>query len=45
MNAARTDAWLYLGARARDWVLREYSWDDAARKLEAFYRQLTEGRA
>ncbi|HND62618.1 MAG TPA: glycosyltransferase [Opitutaceae bacterium] len=40
-----TDRLRSRGARARAWVLREYSWDDAARKLEAFYRQLTEGRA
>lgn len=28
------------GARARSWVLRDYSWDSAARQLIEFYRQL-----
>ncbi len=32
------------GRRAREWVLREYSWDDAARRLTAFYGQLTGAR-
>lgn len=28
------------GALARDWVLREFSWQQAARKLETFYGQI-----
>ncbi|MBS0662253.1 MAG: glycosyltransferase [Verrucomicrobia bacterium] len=32
------------GARARDWVVREYSWDEAARRLVEFYRQLAASR-
>ncbi len=28
------------GGRARDWVLREYSWERPIRALEEFYRQL-----
>ncbi len=30
------------GARARDWVLRRFSWADAARRLGAFYGKLAE---
>jgi len=33
------------GARARDWVLREYSWDKSARDLATFYTQLRAGSA
>ncbi len=29
------------GERARAWVLREYAWDNSARELAAFYRQLS----
>jgi hypothetical protein len=28
------------GARARDWVLSRFSWDEAARQLAAFYERL-----
>jgi len=30
------------GRRARDWALREFSWDKSARDLNDFYRQLRE---
>ncbi len=33
------------GAQARDWVLREFSWDKSAHKLAAFYAQLRAGSA
>ncbi len=33
------------GNRARDWVLREFSWDKSARTLAAFYTELTARRA
>ena len=32
------------GARARDWVLARFSWDQAAGKLTAFYEQLRGGK-
>ena len=31
------------GARARDWVLREYSWERPARELAEFYRRIQAG--
>jgi glycosyltransferase involved in cell wall biosynthesis len=31
------------GQRAREWVLREFSWDKSARELAAFYQQLQAG--
>lgn len=33
------------GARARDWVLREYAWDKSAAELAAFYALLQKGSA
>jgi glycosyltransferase involved in cell wall biosynthesis len=33
------------GARARDWVLRHYSWDESARLLHEFYQHLTNAPA
>lgn len=33
------------GARAREWVLREFSWDHSAARLAAFYAQLKGGSA
>ncbi|MCX6954314.1 MAG: glycosyltransferase [Verrucomicrobia bacterium] len=33
------------GGRAREWVLREYSWDKSARELASFYAQLRKGSA
>jgi glycosyltransferase involved in cell wall biosynthesis len=32
------------GTRAREWVLREYSWEQSARRLLQFYRQLIAAR-
>ena len=32
------------GRRARDWVLREFSWDKSARELAAFYQRLQSAR-
>ena len=33
------------GARAREWVMREFSWDKSARDLAAFYARLQAGSA
>jgi glycosyltransferase involved in cell wall biosynthesis len=33
------------GARAKEWVLREFSWDHSAQKLAEFYRRLQGGLA
>jgi glycosyltransferase involved in cell wall biosynthesis len=30
------------GTRAREWAVREFSWDTSARNLAAFYTQLTD---
>ena len=33
-----------MGARGRDWVARDFSWEQAARRLAHFYRQLRDER-
>lgn len=33
------------GAAAREWILREFSWDNSARQLAAFYGELSKGSA